>query len=201
MLETIKAIDTSIFLFINGHHSPYFDQVMWLASDTYTWIPLYGWFLWLLFRENRQKFWLVLLTITMMIVVSDQLCTFSKEFFMRLRPSNEPSLQHLVHIINGYTGGSYGFYSSHASNSFTVATFMTGMIEKGRKFIIPLAFSYALITSYSRMYLGVHYPGDILTGAIAGCLIGWGMCRFYYWLDRKLDDRRLSENTGRLKGQ
>ncbi len=201
MLETLKAIDTSILLFINGHHSPFFDQVMWIASDKFTWIPMYALFLWLLFGEHRQRFWLVLFTIVMMITVSDQFCTLSKEYFMRLRPSNEPSLQHLIHIVNGYTGGSYGFYSSHASNSFAVAVFLAGMIRKGRKYFIPLAFAYALITSYSRMYLGVHYPGDVLTGAIAGCLIGWGMCRLYYWLDRKSEDRKISENAGRLKGQ
>ena len=190
MLESLKSIDTSLFLFLNGLHSAFFDQVMWLASGRFTWIPLYALLLWLLFGEHRKHYWLVLLSIILMIVLSDQLCNLFKETFMRLRPSNEPSLINLVHIVNGYTGGFYGFYSGHASNSFAVALFAIGMLKRFRNFLVPGMISFAVLVSYSRIYLGVHYPGDVLTGAITGSLIGWGISRIYLRIEHKLEEKR-----------
>ena len=93
---------------------------------------------------------------------------------MRLRPTNEEHLQGLIHTVNGYTGGMYGFYSGHASNSFAIAMFLIVSVLKGRKYIIPVALIYAILTSYSRIYLGVHYPGDVITGMLAGSLLGAG---------------------------
>jgi undecaprenyl-diphosphatase len=107
-----------------------------------------------------------------MIVVSDQLCNFAKYSVMRLRPTHDPHLQDLVHTVNGYKGGMYSFYSGHASNSFTVAFFIISILKEKRHYIFPVALSYAIITSYSRIYLGVHYPADILTGAVIGILLG-----------------------------
>ena len=174
MLETIKAFDESLFLTLNAHHNLFFDQVMWLFSNKIFWGPLYVWFLWLLCRQFPKQYWTLLLTILVMIVASDQLCNLSKDGFMRLRPTNEEHLQGLIHIVNGYTGGMYGFYSGHASNSFAVAIFLIASVSKGRKYIIPVALAYAILTSYSRIYLGVHYPGDVITGMLAGSLLGLG---------------------------
>jgi undecaprenyl-diphosphatase len=92
---------------------------------------------------------------------------------MRFRPSNDPVIGHLVHIVNGYRGGSYGFYSGHASNSFAVAVFMIVMVRKLRKIIIPVCLLFACIVSYSRIYLGVHYPLDVIAGALAGSMIAF----------------------------
>jgi undecaprenyl-diphosphatase len=94
---------------------------------------------------------------------------------MRLRPSHEPHLQTLIHTLNGYQGGTYGFYSGHASNAFAVAFFMITSLSGKRKYILPAAMVYAILTAYSRIYLGVHYPGDILMGAIVGALLGTGL--------------------------
>jgi undecaprenyl-diphosphatase len=145
---------------------------MWLFSNKIFWGPLYVWFLWLLYKQFPKQYWTLLLTILVMIIASDQLCNLSKDSFMRLRPTNEEHLQGLIHTVNGYTGGMYGFYSGHASNSFAVAVFMIASVSKGRKYIIPAALVYAILTSYSRIYLGVHYPGDVITGMIAGSLLG-----------------------------
>lgn len=174
MLESIKSFDETLFLYLNSHHNMFFDQLMWLFSEKIFWAPLYVWFLWLLYKQFPKHFWSVLLAILVMIVVSDQLCNLSKDGFMRLRPTNEPHLQGLIHIVNGYTGGLYGFYSGHAANSFAIAIFMICSINKTFKYLIPIALSYALLTAYSRIYLGVHYPLDILTGAIIGSLTGIG---------------------------
>lgn len=174
MLETIKAFDESLFLTLNAWHNLFFDQAMWLFSNKIFWGPLYVWLLWLLYKKFPKHYWTVIVTIMLMIVVSDQLSNLSKDSFMRLRPTHELHLQGLIHTVNGYTGGMYGFYSGHASNSFAVAMFLIYSVSKGRKYIIPVALVYALLTSYSRIYLGVHYPGDVVTGIIIGGLLGTG---------------------------
>lgn len=174
MMETLKAIDESLFLFLNAHHNSFFDTWMWLISEKLFWVPLYAWFLWLLYKKFPQHFWTVLITIALMISVSDQVCNLFKDTVLRLRPSQEPHLQSLVHVVNDYRGGTYGFYSAHSSNAFAVAFFMISILAGQRKYIIPVSLTYAILTAYSRIYLGVHYPGDVLMGAMMGILLGTG---------------------------
>jgi undecaprenyl-diphosphatase len=174
MLETIKAVDESLFLFLNAQHNSFFDPLMWLFSEKLFWGPLYVWFLWLLHKRYPKHYWTVLVTILLMIVVSDQLCNLAKDNIMRLRPSQESHLYSVVHILNDYRGGMYGFYSGHSSNAFAVAFFMISLVAGKQKYIIPVSFIYAILTAYSRIYLGVHYPGDVLAGAIIGALVGTG---------------------------
>lgn len=174
MLETVKSIDESLFLFLNAQHNSFFDPLMWLFSEKFYWVPLYAWFLWLLYKRYPKHYWTVLVAIILMIVASDQLCNLAKDNVMRLRPSQEPHLYSLVHILNNYRGGMYGFYSSHASNAFAVTIFMISIVAKEKKYIIVVSLTYAILTAYSRIYLGVHYPGDVLTGAIIGSLLGTG---------------------------
>jgi undecaprenyl-diphosphatase len=174
MLEAIKNLDENLFLFLNAFHSPFFDQLMWLFSERLFWVPLYIWFLWMLYQKFPKHFWTVLVAVTLMIVISDQLCNLAKDNVMRLRPSQELHLQKLVHVVNSYRGGMYGFYSAHSSNSFAIAFFMISIVARERKYIISVSLVYAILTAYSRIYLGVHYPGDILTGALIGALLGTG---------------------------
>jgi len=174
MLETIKSIDESLFLFLNSYHSLFFDRLMWLFSNKFFWAPLYAWFLWILYKKYPRQYWTVLVTIVLMIIVSDQFCNLAKYSVMRLRPSQEPHLRAMVHIVNNYRGGMYSFYSGHASNAFAVAFFMITIVAGIRKYIIPVSIAYAMLTAYSRIYLGVHYPGDIAAGIIMGTLLGIG---------------------------
>ena len=191
MLETLKTLDENLLLYLNAQHNSFFDQLMWLFSDRFFWIPLYAWFLWLMYKKYPKHYWTVIVTIVLMVVASDQLCNLAKENVMRLRPSQEPNLHALVHIVNDYRGGMYGFYSGHASNAFAVAFFMIMALAGERKYLIPICLAYAVLTAYSRIYLGVHYPGDILTGAIIGTLLGTG---FAYALS-KLRNRYLAFKT------
>lgn len=179
MLETLKTFDESLFLFLNDYHTTFLDNLMWLFSDKLFWVPLYVWFLWLFYRKFPTQYWTVLIAIILMIVFSDQLCNLFKENVMRFRPSHEPHLQSIIHTVNGYKGGMYGFYSGHASNAFAVAFFIITAMARERKYIIPVALIYATLTAYSRVYLGVHYPGDILTGAITGTLLGTGFAHVH----------------------
>jgi undecaprenyl-diphosphatase len=172
MLESIKSLDEKLFLFLNSHHNAFFDEVMWLFSNIPFWIPLYILFLWLLYKHYPKHFWSVLVAVLLMIVVSDQLCNLAKYGVMRLRPTHDPSLQALVHTVKNYQGGMYSFYSGHASNSFTVAFFVIYSLRAEKKFITPIAFCYAILTSYSRIYLGVHFPVDVVTGAVIGAMLG-----------------------------
>ena len=114
---------------------------------------------------------MIVVLAALMILVSDQLSNLAKDTFQRLRPSNEPGL--MVHLVNAYKGGDYGFYSGHATNNFSIAVFLIVLAGKRFKWIWMIALSYALIISYTRIYLGVHFPGDIIGGAIMGSLIGY----------------------------
>jgi len=185
MLDTIKSLDQSLFLALNAHHNSFFDPIMWLFSDKLFWAPLYAWFLWLLYKQFPKHYWTVIIAVILMIVASDQFCNLAKNGVMRLRPSQDPGIQAMVHIVNDYRGGMYGFYSGHASNAFAVALFMITIAGKKLKYLIPVCLLYATLTAYSRIYLGVHYPGDILTGAMAGTLLGTGFALLHAHFRRK----------------
>jgi undecaprenyl-diphosphatase len=115
------------------------------------------------------------------ITLSDQLSVILKNLAQRLRPCHEPALTGMVHLFNNECGGLYGFVSSHASNSFMVALLSLSFIKK-RWFSVFIIF-WALIVGYSRIYLGVHYPGDVLSGSILGGVVGWGMYKMYELTD------------------
>jgi undecaprenyl-diphosphatase len=135
------------------------------------WIPLYLFFLYLIIREYRWKTIMVVVLAALMILASDQLTNLIKDIFQRLRPSNEPGL--MVHLVNAYKGGEYGFYSSHSSNTFSIAVFLIVLMGKRFKWIWIIVLPWALLMSYTRIYLGVHFPGDTLAGIVMGSLIGY----------------------------
>jgi undecaprenyl-diphosphatase len=180
VFETLNHIDTNLFLFLNGHHSQFWDFVMWWASDRFTWIPLYALVLWLLIKQCPGKVGLLLLLIVLLVLMSDQSANFAKYIIARPRPSHEPALQGMVHLVRNYAGGTLGFYSAHASNAFAVAVFAIMLSGRRYKWLVPVMLFYAILVSYSRIYLGVHYPGDVLTGAVMGLLIGLGISRLYF---------------------
>jgi undecaprenyl-diphosphatase len=144
---------------------------MYQATKVVVWIPLYLFFLYLLIRQYKWRTLMVLVLAALMILVSDQLSNLAKDTFQRLRPSHEPGL--MVHLVNAYKGGEYGFYSGHATNNFSIAVFLIVLTGKRFKWFWMIALSYALIISYTRIYLGVHFPGDIIAGAVMGSLIGY----------------------------
>jgi undecaprenyl-diphosphatase len=168
--EFLNHIDHSLFLFLNGFHNPFFDRMMFRFTNPLIWLPLFLFFLFLVIRQYRWQTIIILVITALMILVSDQMANLVKAATQRLRPSNEPGL--MVHIVNAYKGGVYGFYSSHASNTFSVALFLIMILGKRYKWIWMVTLPWALLMSYTRIYLGVHFPGDILVGIVAGCLVG-----------------------------
>lgn len=182
MLEFFLEIDKQLFLFLNGLNNGFFDQVMYYISEKTTWIPLYLVLLYMVFRQYRWKVFLMLVFVVILITLSDQLSVLAKNTFMRFRPCHEPSLEGLVHIVRGRCGGRFGFVSSHAANTFALAIFMNFLLRDSYRFMVPVMLSYAVLNAYSRIYLGVHYPGDVVFGALLGVLIGW----FVYFLWSKV---------------
>ena len=187
MLEYLNHIDHSLFLFLNGKHNAFFDAFMAQTTKSMLWMPLYLIFLYLVIRQYKWKTMLVVVMAALMLLVSDQLANLAKVTFERLRPSNEPGLP--VHIVNAYKGGLYGFYSSHASNTFSIAVFLVVLLIKRFKWIGWITLPWALLMSYTRIYLGVHFPGDILSGILMGCLIGYFFGRSALYLNSQFERR------------
>lgn len=174
----LSDIDARLLLIVNGAHSPFFDSVMWCISGRWIWVPFYAVLAYLLFRRmSWKRASICLVTIGLIILAADQTCaTLIRPEIGRLRPANlNNPLSSFVHVVNGYRGGRYGFPSCHAANIFALAVFMSLVIR--HKWFTVMMFSWAFIVSYSRMYLGVHYFGDLFCGATIGSLFA---VLFYY---------------------
>lgn len=184
VLGWLQSFDADLLLAVNGMHSELADALMYGASGKFVWIPLYAILLWMVLRGRQKKQMLVLVVmVALTILVADQVCSgLLKPLVGRLRPSNADNpLSHCVHIVNGYRGGRYGFPSSHAANTFALVTYMWLVLR--RRWLTAVLALWAVVVSWSRMYLGVHYPGDVLTGAVIGvmsaCLVYWLFVRFH----------------------
>lgn len=174
----LSDIDARLLLIVNGAHSPFFDSVMWCISGRWIWVPFYAVLAYLLFhRMSWKRASICLVTIGLIILAADQTCaTLIRPEIGRLRPANlNNPLSSFVHVVNGYRGGRYGFPSCHAANTFALAVFMSLVIR--HKWFTVMMFSWAFVVSYSRMYLGVHYFGDLFCGATIGSLFA---VLFYY---------------------
>ena len=186
MLEFITNIDTRLTLLLNGSDSVMLDTIAVTATKTGTWIPL-G--ILLLYVLMRMKDWknalLVILCVAIAITLADQMASgIFKPLVARLRPSHTPELQGVIDLVGDYRGGRYGFFSSHAANTCAVAVFLSLLFRK-RVFTVAIC-SWAMVNSWTRLYLGVHYVGDIMVGLIWGAFVGWMVFRLYRFLTLKV---------------
>ncbi len=201
MIEELAHIDKQLFILLNELRSPVLDDFFWIITKTSTWIPFFAAIVYVLLRSETQKFkynnlkilGLFALCIGLVILLADQTASgFAKPFFERFRPSHEPDLEGIVNLYTKndgsvYHGGTFGFFSSHACNSFGIAAFVIGILQNKRAFWVMGI--WAFFFSYSRIYLGVHYPGDILVGAVVGSFYGWVVSLLF----RKVKSKYWSE--------
>ena len=201
MIQYLSELDTQIFLAVNGFHTAAFDQFMWIISSKLVWVPLYAVILALLIHRHG---WMAGLMVTagavIAVTLADQTCaTLIRPWVERMRPSNPDNpLSAMVHLVNGYHGGRYGFPSCHAANTFAFATFMS-MVFRYRRIVWVTLFVWALLNCWSRMYLGVHYPGDLLVGALVGTLCGVLAHRLFVWIIGRIVEARERRDMIRLR--
>lgn len=177
IIDLLDQFDKWLFLLLNGLNSPFFDALMFHISKRFIWIPLYAFFIFLLFRKFGFKAFWLLLFVALLITASDQFSVFCKNYFERLRPCHNEELRLLVHTVQDKCGGKFGFISSHATNSFALAVFLIPYLKKAHRLFPWFLIIWAAVVSYSRIYLGVHYPGDVLFGALVGSLFGYAFAR------------------------
>ena len=180
--------DRELLVNINSLNAPFWDNIMWWISDRFVWIPLYLSIVFFLFKIKGKDAMIAALAVGLCVLIADQVASgFCKPFFERLRPTHDPELKDILHIVNDYRSSLYGFCSSHASNTFGIAT-LTCLLFRNRWYS-ALIFSWALLNCYSRMYLGVHFPLDIICGALVGVAAGYisyylykyTVCKFRYF--------------------
>ncbi len=171
MIETIKQIDTDIFLILNSCNSPFWDTIMYWISSKTLWFPVYLFVIYLFFKKYKKKAIFIVLALIILVGIADLTSVYLfKNIFLRYRPCHNLDIYNIVHIVNNKCGGTYGFVSSHATNVFVIVSFVS-LIFKNRNTTIVAVF-LGLIISYSRIYLGVHYPADIIGGITVGIFIG-----------------------------
>ena len=180
----LDSIDQQLFLFLNSLNSPFSDKVMHALSGKLIWVPLYLAILIYLGIKYKRKFFIILLFIILAATLADQSSVLVKNIVQRLRPCHVQSLEGVVHLYNGECGGKFGFVSSHATNSFDVAL-LSLLFIKRRWFTISIII-WAIVVGYTRIYLGVHYPGDVICGSLLGAFIGWGVFNLYVLTDNKI---------------
>jgi undecaprenyl-diphosphatase len=194
MLDCLRSVDQSLFFFLNGMHCPLFDTIMYWGTNTLTWFPLYVVLLYLMIRRYRWQVLWILLFAALMIIVSDQLANFFKDWIARPRPSHDSGLNP-VHTVNGYLGGELGFYSGHASNSMAIAVFAIILLGRPFPYFALIMLFWALFMGYTRIYLGVHYPGDVLAGWISGTLLAWPFGQVCGWYIGRFSSSGKSKET------
>ena len=180
MMEFLKSLDTDLFLALNGWHNSFFDPIMYWLSDKLIWIPMYLFIIFLIFRKYKMQGVLTLLFIAATIALCDQTASgLLKNTVQRLRPSHDPAIMNLVHLSKAGAGGLYGFASSHAANVFGLATFLWLVFDDKFKMLKYWMFIWAAMVAYSRIYNGVHYPGDVIAGIVIGMIWGFLLSKAY----------------------
>lgn len=190
MIDTLQSLDQQWLLAVNGMHNGYLDAFMWEVSRVYSWALILVAVLVVNVRMGWRQTLCFVLAVAVAVLLADQVASsIIKPLVERLRPTHDPSLAGLVHVVRDYRGGMYGFVSSHSANAFAVAV-LVGLMMPHRAAMGALL-AWACLQCYSRMYLGVHYPGDIVGGMIVG--VASAMAVYAAW--RRYATRMLGESA------
>lgn len=191
-LRTLIDLDTDLFLFLNEMHNLYFDYFMHVFSSKLVWIPMYVAIVYVIVRNfPRKSAFFCIVAVALAILFADQVgATLIRPYVERLRPSNVNNpVSEMVHLVNNYRGGRYGFPSCHAANTSALAFFVFFLLRRG--WLTAFMMTWAVVTCYSRVYLGVHYPGDLLVGILVGLVGAYLM----YLLFVKVSEYRRREHV------
>ena len=185
MIEEILKLDSKLFLYLNNLGTPEFDSFWTTLSKVEANILMYLFLICLFFyvQKIRPKFlnvFCLMFVIVLMITITDQGANLFKDSFQRLRPCYNESIKDSLRLVKENCGGKYGFFSAHASNSFSLAIFFGLLLKNRIRYIILITIVYASLISYSRIYLGVHFPIDIIIGSSFGLSVGFIMYSFVY---------------------
>lgn len=190
MLEQLIEIDKQLLLLGNSFHTPFLDNFVIIFSGKIIWLPAALAILYIIIRTQQRDAWWTVLFLAVAIVLADQISSgLIKPLVARWRPTHEPTLQGMVQIVHNYCGGNYGFVSSHAANACAVALF-TSLVVRRKLYTWAISI-WAIIDMYTRIYLGVHYPGDIVCGAIVGVLSALGA----YHLEKRIAPHALQHTN------
>ncbi|MDP4282918.1 MAG: phosphatase PAP2 family protein [Bacteroidota bacterium] len=174
ILKWLNEIDKKLLLLINSHHNPFWDKIMWFASGETSWYPFYFLLLLVLIYQYKKQSWLLIILIIPLMFCTDQLAsTVIKPMGIRLRPSHFPGIENLLHYVNNYRGGLYGFISAHACNVSGFLVYMELTTKQKMRWLPLLLYPWAFLVCYSRVYLGVHFPGDVIVAIFFGSCAGW----------------------------
>jgi undecaprenyl-diphosphatase len=196
-MEEIIQFDKQLLLMVNGSDSVFLDYVMMTLTNARTWIPLYLSLLYVVIKTNRQwrEVLLILAAAGLCVLLAGTVDdTIVKPLAARWRPTHDPQIGSLVDVVDGYRGGSYGFFSAHASNTFSIALFFS-LLMRQRVLVVSLVL-WSLVNCWTRLYLGVHYPGDILVGLFWGGFVG-----VMVWLLHQQVSRQWSTGRGFVSEQ
>ncbi len=188
-MSSLNEIDHQLTLAINGSDSLFWDNVMYTVTDTFSWTLVIIVLLAIIFKNNTWKEALmVYVAMILLIVVADRICSgIVKPLVARWRPTQNPQLMYLVDVVRGYRGGRFGFFSGHACNTMCMAMFLSWLFRSTK--VTLTLFFWSLSTTFTRLYLGVHYLGDVCVGFIVGAILGFG----FYWLMERYVHPRIGK--------
>jgi len=186
MLDQLINYDRELFLFLNNLGTDSWDGFWMFYTTKFNWIPFYAVLLYLLFKNlNKKIFIFSLIVVTLMIVFTDQITNLFKDGFERLRPCFDEETRDLMRLVKSTCGGKFGYFSGHASNSMAVAVFV-GLVLKNRfKYLVFVLLLWSALMAYSRIYIGVHFPLDAISGMLFGGFSGWLFYKLLIYLQEK----------------
>ena len=186
-MDELIHYDKELLLWFNGSNSLFLDTLVTTLTNARTWIPLYLSLFYIVLKSSAT------VRDILLVVAAAGLCvllagtvddTIVKPLVARWRPGRDPEIGMLVDTVDGYRGGNYGFFSAHASNTFSIAVFFSLLVR--RRLFTCFMVVWSLTNCWTRLYLGVHYPGDITVGLLWGGLVGWGVYRLYRYVQGRL---------------
>lgn len=191
MIDALESLDHWLLVAANSHHSPWLDAFMVFFTEREVWFPAYAVILVVLGYMAGRRAWLLMPLLGLTVGLADVISSrFFKPYFARLRPCHDPQLSAALNLING-CGGQFGFMSSHAANAFALAVFVALVLPQQYRLAKWLLFGWAVMVSYSRVYLAAHFPSDVLAGALLGSLLAWGGASLY----QRLTGQRPATDT------